>query len=66
MSRAPRFLTDKNGKRIAVVLDIKDYERIIEELEDVDDLRAYDAAKAANETSIPFRTYLQRRNKKRK
>jgi hypothetical protein len=32
-----------------VFLDIKSYNQMIEELEELDDIRAYDAAKASND-----------------
>ncbi|TDE06498.1 hypothetical protein [Flavobacterium hiemivividum] len=40
-----QFLTDKNGNRTAVVLPIEKYNRMIEELEDLEDVRLYDEAK---------------------
>jgi PHD/YefM family antitoxin component YafN of YafNO toxin-antitoxin module len=44
-----RYIVDENGKRVSVILPIEDYERLIEELEELDDIRAYDEAKAALE-----------------
>ena len=41
-----RYLVDADGNRVAVVLDIATYERLLEELEEVDATRAYDAALA--------------------
>ena len=35
----PRFLIDENGKPVAVQLDIKSYEALIEELEDLYDVK---------------------------
>ncbi len=54
MGNGPRFITDEKGQRIAVVLDIAQYERMLEELEDQEDVRAYDAAMALGETPIPY------------
>jgi prevent-host-death family protein len=34
-SEKERFIVDKKGKRKAVVLDIEDYEKILEDLEDL-------------------------------
>jgi PHD/YefM family antitoxin component YafN of YafNO toxin-antitoxin module len=42
-------VVDENGKRVAVLLDIQEYERMVEELEEFEDIlacRAYDEAKA--------------------
>lgn len=42
-----QYITDENGKRVGVVLPIEEYERLIEALEDAEDIRLYDEAKAA-------------------
>ena len=46
-----RYVVDDQGNRISVVLDIADYQKLLEELEDV---RAYDAAKASGDQPIPL------------
>jgi hypothetical protein len=40
-----RYLTDENGKRIGVVLDIKEYERLLELEDEMEDLEALQAAR---------------------
>ncbi len=42
-----RYVTDESGNRVAVLLDIKEYERMVEELEDIADARAADEVRAA-------------------
>ena len=54
MAKPPQFVTDKNGVRIAVVLDIEEYEKLLEELEDREAIREYEAAKASGEIPVPF------------
>ena len=54
MELKKRYLIDEDGKRVGVVLDIKDYRRLLEELEELETLRAYDAAKASGDQAIPF------------
>lgn len=49
-----RYLIDDEGRKISVVLDISDYRRILEELEELDEIRAYDRAKASSDETIPF------------
>ena len=44
-----RYIVDENGKRISVILPIEEYESMLEELEELEDIRAYDEAKAALE-----------------
>ncbi len=50
----PQFITDKAGNKISVVLSVKEYEALMEELEELEDIRLYDEAKASNEPSIPI------------
>ena len=45
---------DDGGKRVAVMLDIDQFKRMLEELEELESIRAYDAAKAQQDESIPF------------
>ena len=49
-----QFITDFSGKKIAVILLIKNYNKIIEELEELEDIKLYDVAKASNEESLPI------------
>lgn len=49
-----RYITDSNGKRVGVILDIEEYDRILAELEEQDDVRAYDEAKANAGEMIPL------------
>jgi PHD/YefM family antitoxin component YafN of YafNO toxin-antitoxin module len=41
-----RYIVDENGKRVSVILPIQEYERLIEILEDLEDARAYNEARA--------------------
>ena len=40
-----RYLTDESGKRIGVLLDIKEYERLREMEEEAEDMEALQAAR---------------------
>jgi hypothetical protein len=48
----------KKGQKVSVVLDIKDYEKLMEDLEELHAIRAYDAAKASGETPVPYEQVL--------
>jgi len=48
------FITDDNGKKISVVLPVKDFEKMIEELEELEDIKLYDEAKRQKSPSIPI------------
>lgn len=41
-----RYVVDENGKRVEVIMPVEEYERLIEALEDLEDVRIYDEAKA--------------------
>ena len=49
-----RYVTDENGNRVAVLLDMEDYRKLLEDLEILESIRAYDAAKASGDRPIPF------------
>ncbi len=49
-----QFVVDQQGKRISVLLNIDTYYRLLHELEELAELRAYDAAKASGEQPIAF------------
>ncbi len=53
-----RYLVDENGNRIGVFLDLADYQKILEELEELEAIRAYDVAKAADDEAIPLELAL--------
>jgi PHD/YefM family antitoxin component YafN of YafNO toxin-antitoxin module len=40
------FVIDEKGKPIGVILDIAQYRKLLEEIEELESIRAYDAAKA--------------------
>ncbi|MFP4459781.1 MAG: hypothetical protein ACLFSQ_09365 [Candidatus Zixiibacteriota bacterium] len=55
----PEYLIDKEKKAKAIVLPISEWEQILEELEELDDIRAYDKAKSKNDESIDFETAVR-------
>ena len=50
----PRYITDEKGNRMGVILDAEEYQRILEELEELESIRAYDAAKSSRDEIIPL------------
>ena len=65
----PQFITDNAGKKISVVLPMKEFRTIMEKVEELEDIRDYDKAKASNEPSIPidkaFKLIEAKRKKKK-
>lgn len=49
-----KLRANKKGQKISIELTVKEYERLLEDLEELEAIRAYDAAKASGETPIPF------------
>jgi hypothetical protein len=50
----PQYITDSTGKKISVVLPIRDFRAIMDELEELEEIRMYDEAKKSDEPSIPL------------
>jgi len=49
-----RYIVNENGDRISVVLDLEDYQQLLEELEELECIRASDTAKFPHDEIIPF------------
>lgn len=66
MKEPTQFLTNEKGEKIAVVISIEEYEKLLKELEDLEDIRAINERKASGEVSIPLEQALAeiRRNRK--
>ncbi len=61
-----RYVIDGKGKTVSVLLDMEDYGKIIEELEELESIRAYDAAKASGDEIIPFEQAVEEIERERK
>jgi hypothetical protein len=48
----PQFITDNTGKKISAVLPMKEFKTLLEELEELEDIRLYDESKKDNEPAI--------------
>jgi PHD/YefM family antitoxin component YafN of YafNO toxin-antitoxin module len=61
-----QFVVNDRGEKVAVMISVEEYEKILEQLEDLEDIRAYDEAKAAGDAAIPLEQALaeNRRNRK--
>jgi hypothetical protein len=54
LSIKERYSVDGKDKRIGVLLDMEDYRIILEELEELETIRAYNDVRAFGEKGIPF------------
>jgi hypothetical protein len=60
------YVVDKDGHKLGVFLNIESYEKIMADLEELDDIRAFDEAKKAKEEAIPFKQAVIEIERKRK
>ncbi|MGV3559676.1 hypothetical protein [Larkinella arboricola] len=60
-----QFITDDKGNKVGVILSIKDYEKLMDELDEAHTVRMYDKAKAEKLTFRPFEDALKEIEQKR-
>jgi hypothetical protein len=54
MELAKEYVVNESGKQVGVLIDIEVYHKVLEDLEELECIRAYDAAKASGDEAIPF------------
>lgn len=54
MATKEQYVVDQNGNRTAVLLDVKYYHELLEALDEIESIRAYDEAKASSDEVISF------------
>ena len=50
----PEYVVDAQENRKAVLLPVSEWEQVVEELDELDDIRAFDEAKSGPQERIPF------------
>jgi hypothetical protein len=53
-SKIKRFIKDSKGRKVGVVIPIEEFREIKIELEELESIRALDAAKASGDEIVPF------------
>ena len=61
-----QFVTDDHGKKVAVILPVKEYKRIMDDLDELECIKAYDKAKARKQEFIPASDVFKAIEQKRK
>ena len=61
-----RYIVDEKGNKTGVILDMDAYRKILEDLEELESIRAYDAAKESGDEAIPFEQAIKEIEDKRK
>jgi hypothetical protein len=62
----PSYLVDMQEQRKAVVLTIEEWTQILEALDELDDIRTYDKAKASQDQSVPIGSIRHKRSRQEK
>ena len=61
----PQYIKDINGQKSLVILPAKEFDTMIEELEELEDIKLYDEAKKEDtDERITFSDYLKNRKQK--
>ena len=60
------FVTDDKGKRISAIVPIKRYQQLLNESEDLEDIKAYDKAMRRKHEFIPLEIALKELESSRK
>ena len=47
-----QFVTDNHGKKLAVILPIREYNKMVDDLEELEDIKLYDAAKKGKQEFV--------------
>jgi hypothetical protein len=58
-------VVNEHGVRVAVLLDIEFYQKMLDALEELEGIRASDEAKAAGDKAIPFEEAVEEIEKQR-
>lgn len=65
MQTKERYLVDEEGNRVGVVIGIAEYEKMLDELDELSAIRAYDLAKAGDGEAIPFEQAVEEIERRR-
>ena len=60
MKEPTQFLTNEKGEKIAVIIGIAEYEKLLEELEELWAIREFEEAKASGEVPVSFEEAIER------
>lgn len=61
-----QFITDKKGNKLSAVVPIREYEQILEQLDELACIKAYDRATSKKQQYVPLKEALRQVEKKRK
>jgi PHD/YefM family antitoxin component YafN of YafNO toxin-antitoxin module len=59
MGAREHYVIDENGTRTAVLIDVEYYQKLLDALEELESIRAYDEAKESGDETISFEQAVQ-------
>ncbi len=59
----PQYIVDDAGKKVSVVISLEDYEKMLEDLDDIYCSRLYNNALELNKPSISLEEYTKNRKR---
>ena len=60
-----RYVVDEQGEASAVLLDIEEHRRLLEALEELESIRAYDVAVHSDDEAVPFEEAIREIERRR-
>ncbi len=54
-----KYITDEKGRKISVVVPVKEYKKLIEAYEELEDIKAYDSAKSKKSDPVDAATAFE-------
>lgn len=60
-----QYITDEQGKKLAIILPINEYKKMLEEIKELEDIRLYDEAKKEDDGKRVLLTDYQKKRKSR-
>ena len=61
-----QYVTDDNGKKVAVILPLDEYEKLLDDVDELQSIKAYDKAKSRKQEFTPAEEVFKRIERKRK
>ena len=66
MSISGQIVLDKKGNAVAVQIPINQYKKMMEQLEELEDIKSFDKAVKRKHTFVPFKESVERLKAQRK
>jgi len=66
MNMKTQYVTDDNGKKVAVIVPLTEYEKLLDDVDELDAIKAYDKARARKLEFAPAAEVFKSIERKRK